>query len=155
MPVSTVATGGLDLHTKLQTYIAAQWVVGATPRTAIEWPNVTDIIWTDGSKNPFPPPNGYWMRVNIKSGIGKVMTHGTLGDNLVKGVVILQLFGPKGEGNGGLLALAGYAKTMMNRKDIEDIVTLAAWNDDPQDDVREGQLRCNVTTEFYYYERAS
>lgn len=153
MPVATVTTSSLDCITKLQEWIRTNWVTGGFPRTAIQYGNNSDFVYVDNSVgNRHPPDNGPWMRISIEFGSSTVATHGSDGMNLIKGQVILQIFRPKGEGEGPLMTLAGHAKAMMNRQDIDDIVMLAPVATGVFDDIREGWAQCNVTIPFYFYE---
>lgn len=149
MPVSTVETAAYDRVTSIQEWVRTYWVNGATPRTPIVYGNNLDVVDTDGTFDESPPDNAPWIRVSIIPAVTRVATHGSEGLNETRGAVVINVFGPKEAGEGAILLVAGKVAAMMDRKDINNVVMLAANVGPVIDDIRDGWSFCTVTIPFY------
>lgn len=96
----------------------------------------------------------FWARLTVLFGEAFEATMGPedVGENVLTGVVVLDLFGASGLGAGPLLEKADEARALFSSKTIEDIEFGPSSGPGVPRDDREGWLHVSVRTPFEVHE---
>ncbi|MBI4774214.1 MAG: hypothetical protein HY788_08545 [Deltaproteobacteria bacterium] len=102
-----MSTTYADIRTAIEPHVASEW--GET--TEIGWPNA-----------PFTPPEDEaWIQIAILPGAATAATLGVSGNNLVTGLVHVNIFVPKAAGSAEAWELVDQVRDMFNRRIIGNI----------------------------------
>ena len=135
-----VATAIPSTRAIIHTRVRDTWLGMGQPASSIQWPN----------HYVAPPDEGYWLRVTEVYGLSDQLGWGEGSVSDKRGIIILQLYGPKGVGEGVLMEMMGQLSAAFERVMVSGVWFYSVDGPSPQDEEHIAGRR--LTVRFLYYE---
>lgn len=95
-----------EIRVAVSSYLASNWT-----ETSVAYPN----------QEFTPPENGYWLRMTLLLGAPVIGELGVDGVGLRPGVLMLDLFGPRGDGTKTLSEYAAALEALFRRQSVDGV----------------------------------